>query len=97
MSKQPASRRPQQHADHPLEALHLRRELKTALELAMVALAPTELMERLATLAGLLDALSQLPTDSAPALALLPGTVERARAALADWTTWQKLHLHASA
>ena len=39
-----------------LSLSHLRRETRTALELAVVALAPSELLERLAASAGLLEA-----------------------------------------
>ena len=63
----------------PLERRHLRREVKTALELAIVALAPAELLDELASVAGMLEAVSELPEDSPPALALLPRTIERAR------------------
>jgi hypothetical protein len=72
---------------------HLRREARTALELAVVALAPSDLVERLAAIAGLLEALIELPANSPPALALVPGLVERARQALDDWQTWHREHL----
>lgn len=67
---------------------HLRREARTALELAIVELAPTELTDRLAVISGLLEALVELPGDSAPALALGPATVDRAYVALAMWKEW---------
>lgn len=69
---------------------HLRREVRTALELAVVALAPTELVERLAAAAGLLEALIELPADSPPALALVPSVVERTQASLDDWLRWRR-------
>jgi hypothetical protein len=72
---------------------HLRREVRTALELAVVALAPMELIDRLATAAGLMEALIELPADSPPALALVPGLVERARSALDEWQTWRRYNL----
>lgn len=72
---------------------HLRREVRTALELAVVALAPMELIDRLATAAGLMEALIELPPDSPPALALLPGLVQRARRSLDDWRTWSRYNL----
>src|SRR5512138_3003707 len=72
---------------------HLRRETRTALELAVVALAPSELLERLAAAAGLLEALIELPANSPPALALMPGLVERTRAALDAWQLWQRENL----
>jgi hypothetical protein len=76
-----------------MDLSHLRREARTALELAVIALAPSQLIDRLATVAGLLEALMELPPSSPPALALVPGLVERARQALADWQTWQREHL----
>jgi hypothetical protein len=69
---------------------HLRREVRTALELAVVALAPSDLIDRLAAAAGLLEALLELPAQSPPALALIPGLVERACAALDDWQTFRR-------
>jgi hypothetical protein len=74
---------------------HLRRETRTALELAVIALAPTELVDRLAAVAGLLEALAELPSNSAPVLALVPTVEPRARAALEDWRKWQHEHLEA--
>jgi hypothetical protein len=73
-----------------LELRHLRREVKTALELAIIALAPSELLDALAGVAGLLEAVSELPPDSPPALALLPRTVERAERYLQEWQVWEK-------
>jgi hypothetical protein len=72
---------------------HLRRETRTALELAVVALAPTDLVDRLAAVAGLLEALVELPSDSSPVIALVPGLVKRARSTLEDWQKWQHEHL----
>lgn len=59
-----------------------------ALELAIVELAPNDLIDSLAVAAGLLEALVALPPDSAPAITLGPATVERARKALAAWHGW---------
>lgn len=72
---------------------HLRRETRTALELALVALAPSDLLDRLATSAGLLEALAELPPESPPVRALLPDVAERARAALEAWQRWSTSHL----
>jgi hypothetical protein len=80
-------------AGAPLDLSHLRRESRTALELAVVALAPSELVDRLAAVAGLLEALVELPTDSAPVLALVPKVQSRAKSALDDWNKWHKEHL----
>jgi hypothetical protein len=72
---------------------HLRREVRTALELAVVALAPSKLIERLAAAAGLLEALMELPPSSPPVLALIPGLVERTQTSLDDWQTWHRDNL----
>ena len=72
---------------------HLGREVKTALELAIVALCPSELVDRLAMAAGLLDAISELPLDSPAVGALVPGVDSRARQALDDWGRWRDGHL----
>ena len=77
-------------AGTPLDLSHLRRDARTALELAIVALAPSELVDRLAAAAGLLEALVELPTDSAPVLALVPSVHDRTKKALDDWREWQK-------
>lgn len=79
--------------DTPLDLSHLRREARTALELALVALAPSELVDRLATVAGLLEALVELPPNSAPVLALVPTVVTRANSVLRDWKKWHQEHL----
>jgi hypothetical protein len=71
-----------------LDLSHLRREARTALELAIVELAPTDMIERLALVTGLLEALAELPADSSPALALGPSTADRARVALKMWRDW---------
>lgn len=71
-----------------LDLRHLRRETRTALELAIVELAPNDLIDSLAVTAGLLEALVALPPDSAPAITLGPATVDRARKALAAWHAW---------
>jgi hypothetical protein len=82
-----------QRSESQMDLRHLRREARTALELAIVALAPSELVDRLAVVAGLLEALVDLPTDSAPVIALVPALVTRARSALDDWQKWQQEHL----
>jgi hypothetical protein len=71
-----------------LDLSHLRREARTALELAIVELAPTDLIDRLALVTGLLESLAELPADSAPAIALGPPTDDRARVALKMWRDW---------
>ena len=76
------------HTGTGMDLRHLRRESRTALELAIVELAPSDLIDRLAVVTGLLEALAELPADSAPAITLGPATADRARAALEEWRTW---------
>jgi hypothetical protein len=76
-----------------LDLSHLRREARTALELAVVALAPSEIVDRLAAVAGLLEALVELPPDSPPVVALVPTVESRAKSALERWRRWQGEHL----
>jgi hypothetical protein len=71
-----------------MDLTHLRRESRTALELAIVQLAPSELIDRLAVVTGLFEALDELPPDSPPAIALGPSTAQRARVALDKWQAW---------
>jgi len=75
-------------ATQRMDLSHLRRESRTALELAIVELAPTDLIDRLAVVTGLLEALAELPADSAPAITIGPGTADRARVALKAWHAW---------
>jgi hypothetical protein len=76
-----------------MELRHVSRELKTALELAIVALCPSELLERLALMAGLSDAMLELPLDSPAVAALVPGLDAKAHAALDEWERWREKHL----
>lgn len=71
-----------------MDLSHLRRESRTALELAIVEFAPTDLIDRLAVVTGLLEALAELPADSAPALTLGLATAKRAQATLEAWRAW---------
>lgn len=71
---------------------HLRREIRTAVELSIVAMAPSELTDRLALAAGLLEALIELPANSPPVIALVPQLVVRAKSSLSDWLRWQTAH-----
>ena len=73
-----------------LDLSHLRREARTAVELAIIELAPTDLIDRLALVTGLLEALDELPAGSAPAIALGPPTADRARVALKLWDDWSQ-------
>ena len=76
-----------------LELRHLHRDVQTALELAIVSLSPSGLLDRLAAAAGLLGAIAELPEGSAPARALIPQTEKAARSALTSWHAWEQEHL----
>jgi hypothetical protein len=75
-----------------LDLSHLRREMRTALELAVVTLAPGPVTDRLAAAAGLLEALVELPPNSPPVIALVPRVVKRSKDALERWQTWRAKH-----
>ena len=72
------------------EATRLIEETRDALELAIVAGAPSELVERLAMVVGLLNAIADLSSDSPPLVALASTTVARGRTALEAWRAWQR-------
>ena len=72
-----------------LRANHLRREVKTALELALASMGPTEMVDRLAVAAGLLEALAEFPSDAAPVVATAPRAVAIADEALKAWRAWE--------
>ncbi len=80
-----------------LDLSHLRRETRTALELAVVTLAPQAVTDRLAAAAGLLEALVELPPNSPPVVALVPRVVNRSKAALERWQKWRTQHLKGEA
>ena len=77
----------------PLELVHLRRDARTSLELAIVGLAPGNLIESLALVSGMLEAIAELPLESPPVAAMLPSLVIKARGALAQWNAWHVEHL----
>lgn len=76
-----------------MELRHLAREVKTSLELALAALAPSDLVDHLAIGAGLLDAITDMALDEAATVPLVTRTVERANQALAAWHRWRNDHL----
>lgn len=82
--------KPNQPAPTAMDLSHLRRETRTALELAVAALAPEALIDRLAACAGLFEALGELPAGTPPVVALGPRLAARSRAALDEWARWQK-------
>jgi len=77
------------NSEATLDLSHLRRETRTALELAVVASAPQDLIDRLAWAAGLLEAIVELPANSPPVLALVPKLTKRAKSTLEQWSDWQ--------
>ena len=77
----------------PMELRHLGRDVKTALELAIVGLCPSDLVERLAMSAGMLEAIAGLPLESPAVGALVPGVAARGQKALEDWNAWRDEHL----
>jgi hypothetical protein len=82
------------HAAQTLNELgHLRQEARTALDLAVVALAPSTLVDRLATAVGLLESLAELPADSPPVIALVPKTLAQTKSSLEDWRAWHQKYL----
>jgi hypothetical protein len=78
-----------EHIDKQSQVRHLLRALKTSLELAIVARAPADLLNRLGRVSGLLDAVSQLPIDEIPAEAMTAGLIADGLAAVDAWQKWQ--------
>ena len=85
------------NSEAALDLNHLRREIRTSLELAVVASAPHEMIDRLAWAAGLLEAIVELPPNSPPVLALVPKLTKRARSTLEQWSGWQAERLREQA
>jgi hypothetical protein len=93
MKSASTKRTPAKEDDSPSDALranHLRREVKTALELALASMSPTAIVDRLAVAAGLLEALAEFPSDAAPVLATAPRAVTIADDALTAWRSWEE-------
>jgi hypothetical protein len=76
-------------SSNSLRLSHLRREVKTALELGLAALAPTPVVDDLAKAAGLLEALAEFPSDTPNVSASMPRVLELAEDALEQWRNWQ--------
>jgi hypothetical protein len=74
-----------------LEVTHLTREIKTALELAIAAFAPNEVIDKLAVVAGLLDALDSLALDQNDT-PLFVSAIDRGNIALVSWSRWRAVH-----
>ena len=77
------------HLDAASELRHLLRSVKTSLELAIMARAPTDLVNRLARVSGLLDALSQLPEEG-PVRDLMAPALADALSAVELWRVWER-------
>jgi hypothetical protein len=75
--------------DTQSEMRHLLRTVKTSLELAIVARAPVDLLNRLGRVSGLLDAVSQLPIEG-PAQALTASLIADGLAAVDAWQKWHQ-------
>ena len=67
------------------ELRQFRREVKTALELAIAARAPWEIVDQLAATSGLLEALAEVPDH-----VLIPAVLQRTRSSLESWQRWQE-------
>ncbi len=73
---------------------HLRREVRTALELALAAFAPPHLLDGLARSAGYLEGLSEFPHENPVVTALLTRVEAEAKEALRAWDEWRATHVH---
>jgi hypothetical protein len=71
-----------------LELVHVRRDVRTSLELGLAAGAPSGIIEPLAAVAGLLEALEELQHRAPTVAAMRPELLQRARSALAVWNAW---------
>ena len=92
--KKPLHEAPELRSAETLKELgHLRHQARSALDLAVVALAPSPLVERLAAAVGLLESLSELPADSPPVIAMVPKARTHASKSLDDWHAWHKQYL----
>ncbi|HVV50901.1 MAG TPA: hypothetical protein VHO06_14640 [Polyangia bacterium] len=60
------------------------------MELAIVARAPIDLLNRLGRVSGLLDAVSQLPHEEGPARTMTPSVIADGLAAVAAWEKWHQ-------
>ena len=69
---------------------HLLRRVRTSVELAIMARAPSDLVNRLARASGLLEALGQLPIDEGPAAEMTAAALVDALSAVELWRVWEK-------
>jgi hypothetical protein len=82
-------RETEERIDRQTEMRHLLRSVKTSLELAIVARAPADLLNRLGRVSGLLDAVSQLPFHEGPAQVMTAELIVDGLAAIDAWQKWQ--------
>jgi hypothetical protein len=68
---------------------HQAREVASALELALAALAPNHIIEPLASAGGLLAALQELPLESESLIVWAREAVARGERSLAAWREWE--------
>ena len=80
----------EEQIDRQTEIRHLLRSVKTALELAIVARAPTDLVNRLGRVSGLLEAVSQLSDQEGPGRTMLPGLIADGLATVSAWEKWHQ-------
>jgi hypothetical protein len=67
----------------------VRREVRTALELALVAMAPNAMVERLAMATGFLIGLRELPLDTEALRVRATEAVTRGEQCLEEWRRWE--------
>jgi hypothetical protein len=75
-----------------MQLRHLARETSSALELALVRMAPNALIEELAAVAGLLGALQELPLDTESLRVWATQVAGRATQSLERWNAWEERH-----
>jgi hypothetical protein len=73
-----------------MQLRHVHRDVSNALELALVALAPNSMIEALASTAGLLGALQELPLDSDSLRVWASEALVRAERSLSEWRVWER-------
>jgi hypothetical protein len=75
-----------------MQLRHLAREVSSAMELALVRMAPNPLIEELAAVAGLLGALQELPLDTESLRVWASQAVARATLSMERWRAWEERH-----
>ena len=75
-----------------MQLRHLAREISSAVELALVRMAPNPLIEELAAVAGLLGALQELPLDTEALRVWASQAIARAAQSMERWRAWEERH-----